>query len=263
MAHVHKEPLGLTGARSEALKMDLASIQLRQFYVVLQRVSAAAASLTPEQSEEGATKISDRLAELIELQSLEARREGGRLSLEKEEHARFIKAALADEILLSIDWEGKSYWRRLLLEERLFKTSQAGEKVFQHIDKILGARDPQHRTIALLYLHALSLGFQGRFRRGDQTEIIAVVRKELFQFVYQRPPENSRRERLVSASAYASTVSHLNGALAPKLSRSKLLLAMTVLLLMLVSQGLWVYQTWPLQEMLNSSVTASGLVTMN
>ena len=263
MAHEAREQLGLTASRSDTPKMDLASIQLRQFYVVLQRVSMAATTLSEEQGEEGASKISDRLAELIELQSLEARREGGRLSLEKEEHARFIKAALADEILLSIDWHGKNHWRRLLLEERLFKTSQAGEKMFQHIDKILGVRDPLHRTTALLYLHALTLGFQGRFRRGNKTEIIGIVRKELFQFVYQRPPENSRRERLLSAGAYASTVSHLNGALAPALSRNKLLFAVIMVIFLLISQGMWVFYVWPLQEILNSSVTSSGLITVN
>ena len=121
--------------------------------MALQRIAAAAQGLNQEQSAEGAAKISDRLIELIELQTLEAQRQGGRMSLDKEAHARYIKAALADEFLLALDWEGRGYWRQWLLEERLFNSSQAGEKIFHSVDAILSSRDPSHRGVSHYFIY--------------------------------------------------------------------------------------------------------------
>ena len=105
------DPMRMTSTEGDTAKIDAASHQLRQFYLALQRIAVAAQGLNQEQSKEGAAKISDRLIELIELQTLEAQRQGGRMSLDKEAHARYIKAALADEFLLALDWEGRGYWR--------------------------------------------------------------------------------------------------------------------------------------------------------
>jgi type VI secretion system protein ImpK len=255
------DPMRMTSTEGDTAKIDAASHQLRQFYLALQRIAVAAQGLNQEQSKEGAAKISDRLIELIELQTLEAQRQGGRMSLDKEAHARYIKAALADEFLLALDWEGRGYWRQWLLEERLFNSSQAGEKIFYSVDAILSSRDPSHRGVALLYLYALSLGFQGQFRSGEELETLAVYRRDLFQFVYQRPAEASGRERFVSDGAYQSTISHLIGDRAPKLSRGKLFFGLSFLILLVVSQVIWLFISLPLEEILNSSPAFNAIAS--
>ena len=56
-------------------------------------------------------------------------------------------------------------------------------------------REPSRRDIARLYLFALALGFQGRYRGQEEHAKLAGLREELFQFAYPRQPELSLREQ--------------------------------------------------------------------
>jgi type VI secretion system protein ImpK len=168
---------------------DLASAQFRHFAAVLAQAAAAATKLGEHEGKSGAEALSRQLVQLIELHTLEAGRQGGKAGLDAELQARFAKAALADEVLLHTEWTGRTHWQHVLLEATLFNTAYAGQQVYADIDRLLRERDPARRGVARLYLHLLSLGFQGRYRGGADLGPIAAYRRELFQLIYQRPAD--------------------------------------------------------------------------
>lgn len=237
--------------------VDFPSSQFRHFYGILALASQAARQVSEGSAAAAAQTLSSQLIQLIEIQTLEARRIGGRASGDLEVHARFLKAALADEVLLSADWAGQPHWRHLLLETQLFRSSQAGDKVFDEIDRILSEREPSQRSCALLYLHTLSLGFQGRFRGSKELAKVADYRRELYQFVYQRAPDLQGRERKPSQGAYASTLSHLAAQRLGRASRWSVVGLLVLLALLAVSQLLWLWQSWPVRRALDGVVGAA------
>jgi type VI secretion system protein ImpK len=130
------------------------------------------------------TGVWQQLLSLLERQSLEAG-QGGAFAFEVYREAQYVMAALADEVFLHLDWEGKSSWP--LIESRLFHTHMAGEEVFTRIDRLLQRRDPFYLDLAAVYFMALSLGFQGRYRGGEDQRPLE-YRRQLFRMIYRRDP---------------------------------------------------------------------------
>lgn len=240
--------LGSRAPAQPADAADLPSAQLREFYDALRQACDALPRVNIREAPAAVQTLGDQLTQLIELQTLEARRLSGRIGADNEMHARYLKAALADELLITADWTGRVQWRQALLESRLFRSSHAGEKVFTDIDALLAQRDPAHRPIARLYLGVLSLGFQGRYRGTGSLDRIAACRRELFQFIYQRAPDLHGRDRTLSPAAYASTLTHLQARRLPRLSRRWVATLLTLLALLVISQALWLWQSWPVRK---------------
>ncbi len=241
--------------------VDLASVQFRDFFDVLSRSAHGAMRVDEANARSAAEALSRQLCQLIELQTLEARRIGGKAGIEAEVQGRFLKAALADEVLLNTDWAGRAHWRHVLIEATLFKSSFAGERVFDDLDQLLREREPSRRNLGRLYLYLLSLGFQGRYRGSAVQTRIAEYRRELFQFVYLRPADMHGRDRTLSEQAYASTLSHIAATRLPKLSRSGFLIVLGLLLLLGLSELLWLWQSWRVRDAV--SATVAGLSFFN
>ena len=233
--------------------VDLASVQFRDFYEVLARAAHAATRLGDGEAKSAAEALSRQLCQLIELQTLEARRIGGKAGIEAEVQGRFLKAALADEVLLNTEWAGRTYWRHVLIEATLFKSSFAGDRVFDDMDQLLREREASRRNLGRLYLYLLSLGFQGRYR-GLPQDRIAEYRRELFQFVYQRPADLQGRDRTLSEQAYASTLSHLTAGRLPRFNRMGLIALLALLMLLGLSELLWLWLSWPVRSALAVSL---------
>ncbi|MFM9436149.1 type VI secretion system protein ImpK [Janthinobacterium sp. CG_23.3] len=255
---IHDNP-GAAGGAAAAGGDDLPSLQFRHFAAVLTQAAAAAVALGETDARAGAEALSRQLAQLIELQTLEAGRRGGKAGFEAELQGRFLKAALADEVLLHTDWAGRGHWRHVLLEANLFNSAHAGQQVFADIDQLLREREPARRGVARLYLYLLSLGFQGRYRDGAGLARIADYRRELFQFIYQRAADLGGREAVVAEQAYASTLSQGGGRRLPKLSRRGVALALAMLLLLGLSEIAWLWQSWPVRQAVGASL-ASALI---
>jgi type VI secretion system protein ImpK len=229
---------------------DLASIQFREFVAALTRAAADAAGLGEAEGRAGAEALSRQLCQLIELQTLEAGRQGGKAGADAELQGRFLKAALADEIMLHTDWAGRMYWRHVLLEATLFQSARAGEQVFADINQLLSEREAARRGVARLYLYLLSLGFQGCYRDSADLSRIAEYRRELFQFAYQRVPDMRARDAVLTGQPYASTLSYGAARRLSKLSRRGLMLVVALLILLGLSQILWLWQSWPVRRAL-------------
>jgi type VI secretion system protein ImpK len=128
--------------------------------------------------------VSERLATLLEQQQRMALQYGGDFMLAYEE-ARYAMVGLADEIFLNADWEGKIAWNFNLLEERLYHTHIAGEEFFRRCDALLVAmRDASKIELAKVYLLALCLGFQGRYRGADPHGDLIRYRRRLYHHIF-------------------------------------------------------------------------------
>jgi type VI secretion system protein ImpK len=126
-----------------------------------------------------------QLLTLLERQAMEAG-QGGSFAYEVYREAQYVMAALADEIFLHLEWEGKTTWP--LLEARLFQTHVAGEEIFARVDRLLQRRDPFYLDLAAVYFMSLSMGFQGKYRGLDNRECLE-YRRQLFRMIYRRDPK--------------------------------------------------------------------------
>lgn len=233
--------------------------QFRAFYDEIVKARDRTAESRETDPDLVAQSLARHLENLLELQSLESRRDSTRFELENVADARYLKAALADEILLHTPWIGRERWTAHLLESSLFRTNIAGDLVFSRIEELLSGREPSKRDIARLYLFALALGFQGKYRGSGEEARLLGYREELFQFVYQRPADFSGRDRVVSERAYASTLSHIAPRKLPTLSRWTVLFLLSAATLLAVSELLWLWQSWPVRQVLQpGEADASG-----
>lgn len=202
----------------------------------------------PVAAEQAAQQVARQLQNVIELQEMESRRQTGRAAALLAEPVRYLKAALADEVLLHRGWVGRSAWNRHLLEAGMFRSGVAGDKIFAEIERVLSEREPAQRPLARLYLFALALGFQGRLRGQPDQTALQSLRIELFQFVYQRQPTPGEQQRQLAAQAYAFTLSHLAPKRQRPLSRGVLIWCLVMAALLLVSELLWLQPTWSLRQ---------------
>jgi type VI secretion system protein ImpK len=103
--------------------------QFRHFYEELERTwqTAPSCSNTAEATML-ARQVSRHLENLIELQTLEYRQGGSRFAQQAAQDARYLKAALADEVLLRQNWPGREIWSQHLLEASMFRSSVAAKR---------------------------------------------------------------------------------------------------------------------------------------
>ena len=224
--------------------------QFRSFFDEVTKAQARAIEMRETDPAAAASGMNKRLLDIIELQTLESTREGSRFELESMADARYLKAALADELLLNTDWIGRSCWVDHLLEATIFRTSIAGERIFERIEALLANREPSLRPMASLYLSALALGFQGKYRGVSDAGRFASYRTELFQFVYQRRPDLSGRDRVLSERAYASTLSHIMPRQMRLPSRWTIIFLVAFAAVIVISEILWLWQSWPVRQAL-------------
>jgi type VI secretion system protein ImpK len=240
----------------ETQEDDHLIMQFRAFFEEVSKAQMRAIETRESNPDAAAKLVSKNLVQLIELQTLESKREGSRFELQSIADARYLKAALADEILLHTPWIGRDCWTEHLLEGALFRTSVAGDRIFEKIEEMLSNREPSVRPIAALYLSALALGFQGKYRGAAGEGRFAGYRAELFQFVYQRPADLSGRDRVLSERAYSSTLSHLAPRKMQTLSKWSVMFLIGLAALIAISEILWLWQTWPVQQALQGNAVA-------
>lgn len=132
-------------------------------------------------------EVRDQLASMIDglAQDLDGRR-----AHDNGNEARYLMAAFADEVLIATEWEHQQAWIGFLLEEKLFGSRNAGDRVFARIGDLLQARDPDRAELALPYLYALALGFRGRFGHGEKDNAeLGRMRASLFKLANGRDPD--------------------------------------------------------------------------
>jgi type IV/VI secretion system ImpK/VasF family protein len=100
--------------------------------------------------------------------------------------AQYAMAALADEqLLLEVDWSGRTAWLDLMLESALFDTRIAGMRFYRLIDRLQAVPAPTqaHAELGLVLLGAIDVGFRGALRGVHEADVLTQRRQELVKFV--------------------------------------------------------------------------------
>lgn len=186
-----------------------------------------------------ARTVQQRLQALLEKQAAEAGQRRGDHGAGMYREAMYVMTALADEVFLNLEWEGRSAWAANLLETRIFGTQVAGERIFQRIEQFLRERDTTHREIEVIYLLALSLGFEGRYRGGSSEEP-ARLRRALYTLVYPRQPSVLNGERALFPQAYMHTLQRREPIRLPTIGRWSAALVAVLIVYLTVAHVAWV-----------------------
>jgi type IV/VI secretion system ImpK/VasF family protein len=99
---------------------------------------------------------------------------------------RYLLVGFADEVILSSTWSKAKEWREKLLEMELFKTSVAGERFFDFLERD-GYRDPE---LAEFFFTCLSLGFRGKFRSREGE--LQAIKQRVYAVLPHRLPDDER-----------------------------------------------------------------------
>jgi type VI secretion system protein ImpK len=86
---------------------------------------------------------------------------------------KYALAAFADEVIYHSSWPGRTQWLNNPLQLQFFQENTAGDGFFERLDGLHAARGRDHVT--QIYFLCLALGFQGKFRLGQQDGLAAVV----------------------------------------------------------------------------------------
>lgn len=233
--------------------------QFREFYSEVIRLKRAVESgawvfTVDSRSEEppdyskGVNAIWQRLQYLLEQQDMAAVRRGGEYWSAVYQEAQFVMAALADEVFLHLDWEGKEIWSSNLLESQFFSSHSAGEIFFEKLDALLENSGPDQTELAKVYLMALALGFQGKYRGSGDGRELHSYRRKLFSSISRRDPNILDEAKSLFPEAYVHTLDAGQGRRLPDVRRWVGALVLVVLVWIIVGHGLWIYLTADLDQ---------------
>ena len=162
--------------------------------------------------------------------------------------AQYVMAAFADDVFIHLDWEGKRAWTSNLLEAALFQSHVAGEMFFDKLDRLLRDRDPADKSLAAVYLTALSLGFRGKYHGLNDHGKLRRYRQELFAFVFRHPQDLKGDNKIAFPDSY---VKNLRKEKKRKLVNPRvwlMVLGFVVATYFVVSHGMWMSLTSRLER---------------
>ena len=166
----------------------------------------SSSSPTDDNTPLNAAQIISHLKTYLEQQALTVNRQGGDFVSHYYQEAQYIMAVLADEVFLNMDWPGRVYWEDYLLESQLFGSHDAGDLFFQRLDEFLHTRDPARHDLAEIYLLALGLGFQGRYRGQHSQNRLAQYKHDLYMFIHHHELTFFNDHERLFPQAYAHTL---------------------------------------------------------
>jgi type VI secretion system protein ImpK len=163
---------------------------------------------------------------------------------------QYIAVVLTDEIFLNLNWQGQAYWDKNILESRLFNTRKGGEKLFHDLGDFLEQNDMLRTDIAAVYLHALALGFQGKYRHTQDLSIIDLFMGKLYEFIYRQSPKVFTHDANLFPEAYAYTIRDAEPQKLPDPYRWYYYYLMGVTAFLLITYIMWFDLTFELKSSL-------------
>ncbi|MBN9526611.1 MAG: DotU family type IV/VI secretion system protein [Alphaproteobacteria bacterium] len=160
----------------------------------------------------------------------------------------FILVAFADDVLLSIPWWGREQWVSAPLEAHIFGTRVAGDTFFDDIDGDLAGYGIGRAELARVYLAALALGFQGKYRGRDAAPLMDDYRRRLYGIAYGVAAERATAGDQLVGQALDHT---RRGGVPRRLPSLKpwILACLGVLLLyMAIGHAIWIYEVGDLPD---------------
>jgi type VI secretion system protein ImpK len=227
--------------------------QFHDFHAEVLRAKQRIAAKDVAAGPVSATTVQQGLVAVLERQSWASRVGRGDVAGELQHQAHYLMVALADEIFLNLDWAEREVWQGQLLEARLFGSHRSGEQFFRQLDELLERRDPMYSDLAQLYLLALALGFEGKWRgRPEAQGELALYRRRLFRLVEQRDPGLFAAEGPLVPQAYAMTLEEGRGRSLPYLARWGWVAVAVIGVWLVVGHWIWRALTEDLEPILGS-----------
>lgn len=188
---------------------------------------------------EAVLAVRQRLMNVLERQENAAEKIGGEHSFKLYKLAQYVMAALADEVLLNLDWQGRVLWNDYLLETRLFQSAAAGGRVFDMIEHLVQERDAGTVELAKVCMMALVLDFQGRYRGAEDLTPLAAYRDALYAFIAGHDASLDRDRPVLIPQAYVSTLRDGFAEMLPDPRRWAWVLVFVIATLLLISTAVW------------------------
>lgn len=207
-----------------------------------------------------------RLQDFLETQAAQVARTGTELMISQYREAQYAMAALADDLFIhDVEWNGREVWRSALLEQALFRTRLAGERVFDRMEALLASNDRRLSQLAAVYLLLLGLGFKGRYREPGGAVQLRGMSARLFEFIAGRESELAPgllpAGRTLIPSAYAHTMTDGQMRTLARGVRWPVVLAALAGAWLVVGQAMWWVTTANLSSAADAVMQASVRVT--
>ena len=162
-----------------------------------------------EEKQAKVSKLQSELYVFIKDKNSKIMYDGGKIAAGVFEEVSYIMAGLADEVFLSINWDGKKVWRRNLLEQKIFGTNHAGEKLLANLNDFLKEQNTQNNEVGIIYLYTLSLGFKGKFKGEEKCDhYIKLLKEKLHAAIYHESSNLFKSQKSLFAQAYSNTFKH-------------------------------------------------------
>lgn len=149
--------------------------------------------------------IAKQLITRLEQQIMHAFQRAGELGASLMRDAQYAMVALADEVFLAFEWPGRRDWEVRILEDRVFQTRAAGEKIFAQIDKLLTDRQPDRHELGAVYLMMLGLGFKGQYSSETDAAKIDDIKQRLFVMTQHDRPKLYSQTYDIFSEGYVNT----------------------------------------------------------
>jgi type VI secretion system protein ImpK len=167
---------------------EVAGIKRAHALGTLEAELSVGAPAPPADALDYARRVSARLVAILHRQQQAFRRDATPEQIHAQKVAHYLMAALADEIfVLELDWPGRAAWLDVLIEHQLFKTRNAGSRVFR-IARELGQPGQRHTygpELAAVVLFMLALGFKGCYRGEAGKPRLHEIRTVLYTLLRQ------------------------------------------------------------------------------
>lgn len=204
-----------------------------------------------------AEAVKQRLVSFLEAQAVTVTRRLAEHEIRVYDEAQYVMAAMADEVFLHLDWAGRAAWAERPLEAHLFHTHDAGERMFRKLDDILENRVTASTGLLLVYLAALSLGFQGKFASFGVSHKPEVYRQRLARHLTRIDAGMRSAGQEICPEAHVHTLENAErSALVPTRS-GYLPLIVVMICLVAIGQLLWSYRVADVNEALDRIEGAS------
>ena len=163
----------------------------------------------------------------------------------------YMMVALADDIFLNLEWEGKQFWEENILEQRFFSSQIAGDEIFNRISALLAEKSDLAEDKAELYLKMLALGFEGKYRgMEDETIQINLYRNKLLEFIEKRNNSMLMVGHRLFQKEYTYTIPTIHRKTLPEASIINYMCAFFVFMFLSISSIVWMYETKDISRLL-------------
>lgn len=90
--------------------------------------------------------------------------------------AVYALVALLDETVMSVPGECRNYWVTNPIQLEMFGANMAGEEFFRKLGRLMIKPDQTKEVLEIFYI-CLSLGFEGKYKLGNQAERDSIIDK--------------------------------------------------------------------------------------